>query len=110
VEVAKHCDAVHGAGAGAALVRVVARWAARVNLEENIASKCDVPEWYGWCRCERWCCGVTGWATPAAQRGRRCGGLGGVSVKTVLGQSTGAHADTSAVIAMLIRCQAHFNI
>ena len=47
MEVAKHCDAVHGAGAGAALVRVVARWAARVNLEENIASECDVPEWYG---------------------------------------------------------------
>jgi hypothetical protein len=48
VEVAKHCDAVHGAGAGAALVRVVARWAARVSLEENIASERDVPEWYGW--------------------------------------------------------------
>ena len=44
VEVAKHCDAVHGAGAGAALVRVVARWAARVSLEENIASECDVLE------------------------------------------------------------------
>lgn len=40
--VAKHCDAVHWAGVGAAVVMLVARFAARVSLEENIASECDV--------------------------------------------------------------------
>jgi len=42
VVVAKHCDAVHWAGAGAAVVMLVARFATRVSLEENIASGCDV--------------------------------------------------------------------
>jgi hypothetical protein len=37
VVVAKHCAAVHWAGAGVAVVMLVARFAARVNLEENIA-------------------------------------------------------------------------
>jgi hypothetical protein len=76
VEVAKHCDAVHGAGAGEALVRVVARWAARVSLEENIASKCDVPEWYG---CVQWCCEVTGWPTTDVGDAAERMGLGGVT-------------------------------
>ena len=40
--VAKHCDAVHWAGAGVAEVMLVARFATRVNLEENIAGECDV--------------------------------------------------------------------
>jgi hypothetical protein len=42
VEVAKHCDAVHWAGAGVAVVMLVARFATRVSLEENIAGECDV--------------------------------------------------------------------
>lgn len=41
VVVAKHCDAVHWAGAGA-VVMLVARFATRVSLEENIAGECDV--------------------------------------------------------------------
>lgn len=50
VVVAKHCDAVHWAGVGAAVVMLVARFAALVNLEENIASKCDVLVVYGCCK------------------------------------------------------------
>jgi hypothetical protein len=38
VVVAKHCAAVHWAGAGAAVVMLVARFAALVSLEENIAN------------------------------------------------------------------------
>lgn len=44
--VAKHCDAVRWAGDGEAPVMAVARCAARVNLEENIACDCDVLKMY----------------------------------------------------------------
>lgn len=50
--VAKHCDAVHCAGAGEAVVMWLARVATRVSLEENIASDFDVLKVYsiiaGW--------------------------------------------------------------
>ena len=48
--VAKHCDAVHWAGAGFAVVMLVARFATRVSLEENIASECDVLRVCGYCK------------------------------------------------------------